>query len=248
MTAVIDVLNDAWRIFVPRRDDPHGPLSRLLVYLTVVTGLVDAFSYLVLGHVFVANATGNVVFLALALAGASGFSFSASLLALVSFSIGAIAGGRVIAQFGQHRGHLLAVATAIQTLFVAAATGIAFSASHLGSGAPRYLLIALLAIAMGIQNAAARKLAVPDLTTTVLTLTLTGIGADSRIAGQSGSHLGRRGMSIIAMFVGALIGAELIIGGHRPYDLLIAVISLALVATATTARSRSDPSWTRPAT
>jgi len=40
--------------------------------LTVVTGLVDAFSYLVLGHVFVANMAGNVVFLGFALAGAAG--------------------------------------------------------------------------------------------------------------------------------------------------------------------------------
>ena len=42
-------------------DRPHGPLPVLLVCLTVVTSLVDAFSYLRLGHVFVANMTGNVV-------------------------------------------------------------------------------------------------------------------------------------------------------------------------------------------
>src|SRR5687768_2511195 len=66
---------------VPAADDPHGPLPLLLLALTVVTGLVDAFSYLVLGHVFVANMTGNVVFLGFALAGAKGFSISASLLA-----------------------------------------------------------------------------------------------------------------------------------------------------------------------
>ena len=55
---------------VPAADDPHGPLPPLLLALTVVTGLVDSFSYLVLGHVFVANMTGNVVFLGFALAGA----------------------------------------------------------------------------------------------------------------------------------------------------------------------------------
>jgi uncharacterized membrane protein YoaK (UPF0700 family) len=36
-----------------------------LLGLTVVTGLVDAVSYLRLGRVFVANMTGNVVFLGL---------------------------------------------------------------------------------------------------------------------------------------------------------------------------------------
>src|SRR5437899_11863533 len=75
-------LRDAWRTIVPSAEDPHGPLSPLLLGLTVVTGLVGAFSYLVLGHVFVANMTGNVVFLGFALAGAAGFSVSASLSAI----------------------------------------------------------------------------------------------------------------------------------------------------------------------
>ncbi len=47
----------------------HGPLPVLLLALTVATGLVDAVSYLVLGHVFVANMTGNVVFSGFALSG-----------------------------------------------------------------------------------------------------------------------------------------------------------------------------------
>ena len=61
------------------------PLPRSLVALTLATGLVDAVSFLGLGQVFVANQTGNVVFLAFALAGASGLSASA---ALVSWSMG----------------------------------------------------------------------------------------------------------------------------------------------------------------
>ena len=70
---MLTTVTDAWHTLVPPAGDRHGPLPLLLV-LTVVTGLVDAFSYLVLGHVFVANMTGNVVFLAFALAGAKGFS------------------------------------------------------------------------------------------------------------------------------------------------------------------------------
>jgi len=81
-------LTDAWRTMVPAADDPHGPHAPLLLALTVVTGLVDAFSYLLLGHVFVANVTGNVVFLGFALAGAPGFSITASLVALGAFSLG----------------------------------------------------------------------------------------------------------------------------------------------------------------
>jgi Protein of unknown function (DUF1275) len=78
---------------VPRGEVKHGPLPALLVAMTLVTGLVDAFSYLVLGHVFVANMTGNVVFLAFALAGAPGFSIFASLVALGTFVLGSLGGG-----------------------------------------------------------------------------------------------------------------------------------------------------------
>ena len=61
------------------RDPRHGPLPPLLVLLTVITGLVDAVSYLALGHVFVANMTGNVVFLGFAVVDAEDFSVPASL-------------------------------------------------------------------------------------------------------------------------------------------------------------------------
>jgi uncharacterized membrane protein YoaK (UPF0700 family) len=64
---------------VPRDNVKHGLPSLLLVAMTLVIGLVDAFSYLVLGHVFVTNMTGNFVFLAFAFAGVSGFLILASL-------------------------------------------------------------------------------------------------------------------------------------------------------------------------
>ena len=69
----------------PWRGGGHGPLPAVLVLLTVVTGLVDAVSYVALGHVFVANMTGNVVFLGFAAAGAPGLSIAASLAALAAF-------------------------------------------------------------------------------------------------------------------------------------------------------------------
>jgi uncharacterized membrane protein YoaK (UPF0700 family) len=99
---------------VPAGDDPHGPLPPLLLALTVVTGLVDAFSYLSLGHVFVANMTGNVIFLGFALAGVPGFAVAASLVGLAAFALGALAGGRLSAKLGAHRGRL-AVSAAYQS-------------------------------------------------------------------------------------------------------------------------------------
>ena len=243
-------LADAWRTLVPAGGDPHGPLPPLLLALTVVTGLVDAVSYLVLGHVFVANMTGNVVFLGFALAGASGFSIAASLAALGAFSLGALAGGRMTTELGAHRGRLLAVAGGVEVALVVASVGLAATARDPGSGSARYVLIVLLGVAMGTQNAAARKLAVPDLTTTVLTLTITGIFADSRLAGGAGSKIGRRLLSTLAMFLGGLVGALLVL--HARAALAIAVASGVLVVVAVTAavqsrRSRSRPgSWQRP--
>src|SRR4029077_17250032 len=84
------------------KDDRHGPLPLLLLVLTTVTGLVDALSYLKLGHVFVANMTGNVVFLGFAVADAQDFSIPASLAAIAAFLAGATAGGRLAASAGRH--------------------------------------------------------------------------------------------------------------------------------------------------
>src|SRR5438067_11282163 len=105
---------------VPDGRSAHGPLPPLLIGVTLVTGLVDAFSYLTLGHVFVANMTGNVVFLGFALAGASDFSISGSLVALASFALGALFGGRLGSRLGQHRGRLLRTAATSQAILLAA--------------------------------------------------------------------------------------------------------------------------------
>ncbi len=98
---------------------------------------------------------------------------------------------------------------------------------------------------MGLQNATARKLAVPDLTTTVLTLTIVGIGSDSRLVGGSGSKAGRRLISVVAMFVGALVGSLLIFHVSIVYPLVIALIVMAMVAVTTRVLSRTDPAWVR---
>ena len=87
------------------KDNREESLPRLLFVLTVVTGLVDAVSYLKLGHVFVANMTGNVVLLGFALAGAPGLSVGAALAATGAFLVGA-ALGEVLGRRTAHRGAL----------------------------------------------------------------------------------------------------------------------------------------------
>src|ERR1700759_1303975 len=75
----------------------HFVTPTILLVMTSVTGIVDAVSYLALGHVFTANMTGNVVLLGFAVAGVSGLSATRSLAALFCFFGGAIFGGRVSA-------------------------------------------------------------------------------------------------------------------------------------------------------
>jgi uncharacterized membrane protein YoaK (UPF0700 family) len=235
-------LAEARETVAPPRGGKDGLLPPLLVALTVVTGLVDAFSYLVLGHVFVANMTGNVVFLAFALAGISGFSVLASVVALGCFALGALAAGRLGRSLAERREFLLAVTAAIQAVIVAeAVTMTALAATPVQTGV-RYALIVALAAAMGAQNATARKLAVADLTTTVLTMTITGLAADSPLAGATGTKAARRLISIAAMLAGAVVGALFVLHVRIVYPLVIALVILAAVALFGFARSRAPGS------
>jgi uncharacterized membrane protein YoaK (UPF0700 family) len=138
----------------------------------------------------------------------------------------------------------LGTATGIQLLLFAAAALVAAQAGGGIGSQSRYALIVLLALAMGIQNATARRLAVPDLTTTVLTLTLTGIAADSRIAGGSGAHTPRRILSVTAMLLGAAVGALLVLKVDPAAALGLAAGILALIVVAShraTPHVRSQP-------
>ncbi|MGP4089973.1 YoaK family protein [Streptomyces sp. KR55] len=240
------LLTDAFRTIVPRAGDRHGPLPPLMLALTVVTGVVDAVSYLALGHVFVANMTGNVVFLGFALAGADGLSAPASVVSLVAFLLGALAGGRLGTRFAAHRGHLLGAATALQTVLVAVTLVVAaVTDGRVGTGV-QYTLIVFLGLAMGLQNAVARRLGVPDLTTTVLTLTLTGLAADSHPAGGAAPRPGRRVMSVLAMFLGALVGGLLLVHDQLVLALGLSLLLIAVTSVTAYRLSASGPAWTRP--
>jgi uncharacterized membrane protein YoaK (UPF0700 family) len=224
------------------RHPKHGPLPALLLVMTIVTGLVDAVSILALGRVFVANMTGNVVFVAFALAGAPGFSLSASLAALVGFLVGAILGGRM-ARATTHRGRALRdVATGELALLVVALI-LLFAVTH-PNEVVRDTVAFLLAVAMGGQNAVVRKLAVPDLTTTVLTMTLTGIVADIRTQGCAVGV--RRALAVVCMFAGAVVGAVLVLHVNAATAIAVAVGLMALVTIGATLASRQPAPWQEP--
>jgi uncharacterized membrane protein YoaK (UPF0700 family) len=247
-------------------DPAFGPLRGLLLTLTVVTGVVDAVSILALGRVFVANMTGNVVFAAFALVGAPGFSLSASLFALLGFLVGAYAGGVLITRTGDDRGALLRAGSAIELAFAAVALTLAATSGDPGvthgtlglsggefGAAVTDALAALLALALGVQNAVARKLAVPDMTTTVLTMTLTGVGADIRAVIGEGARgaartaaraaLGRRLLAVATMVIGAAAGASLALRVSPLSALALATALLALVTAWVVLATRRPAAW-----
>jgi uncharacterized membrane protein YoaK (UPF0700 family) len=201
--------------------DPPALIASLLA-LTVVSGLVDAVSYLGLGHVFTANMTGNVVVLGFAAAGAPGFSTTATLTSLGVFLAGAVLGGRVAGRLAG-RTRLLAVTVTAEAGGIAAAALVAFLAGT-APGWPRLTVIAILALTMGTRNAAVRRLGVRDLTTTVLTQTLTGLASDSRLAGGAGPRQGLRAGAVVAMLGGAVAGALLLLHTGPALPLLVAAV------------------------
>jgi len=243
---MIDLLTDIRQTIIPSAGSRDGPLPALLLMMTMVTGLVDAFSYLALGHVFVANMTGNILFLAFAVAGAPGFSIAASLVALAAFMVGALAGGRVSARWADHRGRLVNSASTVQASLLAVAVILAASSDNPVSSGQRYPLIVVLGIAMGLQNAAARSLGVPNImTTNVLTTTITAAVADSAVAGGPGSRSGRRATVVAAMLVGGVIGAACVVHVRIVVPLVIALVVSGSVVVATRGLRGPDVPWAR---
>jgi uncharacterized membrane protein YoaK (UPF0700 family) len=239
----------ALRSVWPAPGDRHGPLVPMLIALTLVTGLVDATSYLRLGHVFVANMTGNIVFLGFALAGARGLSASSSLIALGSFLFGAWAGGRFAAIHDHHRGRLLRVASLAQAALLAVALVIALAVTRPLRTPESYALIVAMAAAMGVQNAAAQLLSVPELTTTVLTRTLTGIATELGLLGhprEIGATFLRRLVAVAAMLLGALVGGLLVLHVSIPAALALAAVLVLAVGLAAHLLSSSAGPWTAP--
>jgi uncharacterized membrane protein YoaK (UPF0700 family) len=228
-----------WRAFVA--DPKHGPLPALLLILTIVTGTVDAVSILSLGRVFVANMTGNVVFVGFAIAGAPGFSLSASLFALAGFLIGAYGGGVAIGRHGANRAVLFRDGLMVELAFLIVALVTAALSSTPFDGPVRDAIAITAAIGLGVQNAVVRRLAVPDLTTTVLTMTLTGIAADVRKPDRV--VVLRRVLAVVTMLGGAVVGALLVLHVSAAAALGLSTGLLGMVAICAVVAARRPAGW-----
>jgi uncharacterized membrane protein YoaK (UPF0700 family) len=211
-----------------------------LLLLTFSTGIVDAISVLVLGHVFVANMTGNVIFLGFWFAPHTVVDMTAAVVAFVSFVTGAILGGRLARHLDSDVRRWLTVALGIEvavlvTLSILSGTGVLDYHDN-----TKLILIAGLAVTFGIQAATARQFGIQELSTTVLTTTIVGIGFDSRLAGGTGHRERLRYSVVLTMCAGALVGATLTRWFVAPVIAIAAVVVAAAAAIFGFGPSRQD--------
>ena len=195
-----------------------------MLLLTFTTGLIDAVSVLVLGHVFVANMTGNVVFLGFWFVPHSGVDLTAAVVAFAGFVVGTIIGGRLARHLDHNVRLWLTTAFGLEVVALLALAAVA------GLGVVDYrddsklVLIAGLAVTFGSQNATARQFGIQELSTTVLTSTIVGLGFDSRLAGGTGEGEKLRYGVVATMLAGAAVGATLTLFTVAPIIALAAAI------------------------
>lgn len=156
-----------WR--VPRSSE--GTRDALLLLLAFTAGFVDAVSYFGLGRVFTSVMTGNTVVLGIALSQGNWLDVARTLTALAGFLVG-VAIGTLVLERGERQGIWPVSVTRaclmeLGMLLVFAVIGVV--TGRLNAGGIIYVLVALAAIAMGIQSAAARVLNVSGVTTTYFT-------------------------------------------------------------------------------
>jgi uncharacterized membrane protein YoaK (UPF0700 family) len=217
----------------------RDPLTRTLLILTFVTGIVDVVSFLALGHVFAAMQTGNVIFLGLGVAGVAGAPVLAPLIALLAFLAGGTAGALLARTATPTAGNRLQLAMATEIVLLGAAAVLAALADVNPGGLTAYVLIAILSVAMGLRNTIARGIGDPNLATTVLNLTLSAFVSSTPTGIASEPELALRAAAIAAILAGAIAGALLL-----KVSLALALATAAAVVVAA-AVSRSIPSCRR---
>ncbi|GAB2729423.1 YoaK family protein [Kitasatospora kifunensis] len=227
----------AWRTVRRRCSQGFGvgrdPLPAALVGLTMVTGMLDAISYLGLGRVFIAMMTGNVVFLGLAFGKTVEASVPGPAVAIVSFALGIVLAARTAKLATQRaRQHWFFHAMAVECALLAGATAVAALAPP-AAATTRYLVIALLALAMGARCSTVRRLNVADFPITVgLTGALIAFVHDCPLSGGERARAARRLGVVLAMGVGATVGGFLMTAVGLRWSLLAVLCVVAAITLA----------------
>jgi uncharacterized membrane protein YoaK (UPF0700 family) len=198
-----------------QRPDRSRLALAAMIILTFVTGVVDAVGFLGLDRVFTGNMTGNIVILGMGVAGADELPVFGPAVALAGFTAGAFAAGLAL----HHRGagssssgwdDRITVLLTLGAVILFGST-IAAVVAHDSPGPHLQVLMATaIATVMGQQAVVARKLAVKDMTTVVVTSTLASLAGETWVRGISGAVVNRRFAAIAVIFLGAVAGALLL--------------------------------------
>ncbi|MBK4348397.1 YoaK family protein [Lacisediminihabitans changchengi] len=195
-----------------------------LLLLTASTGCVDAVSYLALDKVFTGNMTGNVLFIGFGLVGAGTTPLLNNVVALLGFVVGSILGGRIVGRNAKKGLPWSSRALLIGGAVVMVGLAIFWTIVHTLAFPALLTVTALLAVVMGAQVSAVKPVGNTDVTTIVVTNTLANLARDSRLAGGAGKNWFPRLAAVLAMGVGAAIGAALVAHVSGPMGLVGAAI------------------------
>jgi uncharacterized membrane protein YoaK (UPF0700 family) len=193
-------------------EDRHDRLMlALMMALTFAAGVVDAVGYLALDHVFIGNMTGNIVILGMAVAGGNELPITGPLAALICFTLGAAISGLVLRRKPARWTWSITLLLLGAGLLVASTAVVDVLTHSKPSSQAQLLMSSLAAVAMGIQAFVARKLAVKEVTTVVVTSTLTALAGELFTTSARRALLNRRSSAILLILLGATTGALLLL-------------------------------------
>ncbi len=208
----------------------------LLNALTVSSGAIDTISFLALGKVFTAFMTGNIVFLGLRVAGASGPGFAAILVSMAAFAVGVYVSSWIVkpSEVSGVWPRRVTVALGLSLIAHAGFLAVWLASDGQPSTDVAHVLLGLWALPMGMQSAAVRRLHVEGVFTTAATATVIYL---LDITSWSATVAERRRLAgvLISLFVGATAGGLLLVHAPVYAPVLPFMITLVVVATAATA-------------
>jgi uncharacterized membrane protein YoaK (UPF0700 family) len=212
----------------------------LLVGLSLATGMYEAICFLTFGKVFTAAQTGNLVLLGIGVAGThqpAGPNAVTVVISLAAFAAGAALAVPILKAFDGDRAtednHVfhawprrVSIALAIALVLQAAFLVVWVTAASPARLA--YILIALSALALGLQANAIRSLNVPSISTTAFTATYIDL-ASGLVTWSLTAHSARRlTASVVGMAAGAFLGDRMLSHAH-PYAPVVPAVVTAVV-------------------
>jgi uncharacterized membrane protein YoaK (UPF0700 family) len=207
----------------------------LLVGLTFSSGAVDAISYLALGKVFTAFMSGNLVFVGLRVAGQGTSDIAHAGVSLAAFAAGVVLSQQILERDQGARSESpvgwpgrVSVALAVSVVLQAGFLAAWLATSGRPSSAAGDLLVALSALAMGMQSGAVRALGVAAVFTTAATATLIVLASDVGAGRQAAIERRRLAGVLAGLLAGAAADAFLLVHA-RPYAAVLPLVVTAVV-------------------